>query len=70
MASSPKQFVRYTGSYYRVILEKGKVYPLLGIESAPFGEGYRVYMPDIEDDGVFPMDVFELVDAPEEEAEL
>lgn len=55
--------VRYVGDYYKVMFEKGEVYDLLSMESGPFGEGYRVYSPNVEDDGVFPKSEFELVEA-------
>lgn len=55
--------VRYIGDYYKVLFEKGKTYDLLGIEPAPWGEGYRVYSPNVEDDGVFPFSEFEIVEA-------
>lgn len=54
--------VRYIGDYYKVMFEKNEIYDLIGIEDAPFGEGYRVYSPNYEDDGVFPKSEFELVE--------
>jgi len=54
--------VRYVGDYYKVMFEKGKEYELLGIETAPFGEGFKVYSPNFDDYGVFPKTEFELVD--------
>jgi hypothetical protein len=54
--------VRYVGDYYKVMFEKGKVYDLLGIETAPFGRAYRVYSPAFEDDGLFPPSMFEIVE--------
>lgn len=55
--------VRYIGDYYKVMFQKGELYDLLGVESAPFGEGYRVYSSEIDDDGVFPKSEFEVVEA-------
>lgn len=54
--------VRYIGDYYKVMFEKGKTYDLIGTEQAPFGEGYRVYSPALDDDGVFPKSEFELIE--------
>ena len=54
--------VRYIGDYYKVMFEKNEEYDLLGIEQAPFGEGYKVYSPAFEDYGVFPKTEFEIVD--------
>ena len=58
--STPSK-VRYIGDYYKVMFEKGELYDLIGVEDAPFGEGYRVYSPNFDDDGVFPKSEFELV---------
>lgn len=60
--------VRYVGDYYKVMFEKGKTYDLLGIETAPFGKAYRVYSPAFEDDGLFPLSEFEIVEGEEDDA--
>lgn len=59
--------VRYVGDYYKVMFEKGKAYDLLSVEGGPFGEGYRVYSPNFEDDGVFPKSEFELLSMDEQD---
>lgn len=54
--------VKYVGTYYKVMFEQGSTYDLLSIENGPFGEGYRVYSPMFEDDGLFPKSEFEVVE--------
>ena len=49
-------------TYYKVMFEHGSTYDLLSIENGPFGEGYRVYSPVFEDDGLFPKSEFEVVE--------
>ncbi len=54
--------VRYIGDYYKVVLEKGKVYDVECTEQGPFGDAYRILLPDLDDDGLFPVDDFEVVE--------
>lgn len=54
--------VRYIGDYYKVVLEKGKVYEVERIEPGFFGNGYRILLPDLDDDGLFPVDCFEILE--------
>lgn len=54
--------VRYIGDYYKVVLEKGKVYDVECIEPSPFGDAYRILLPDLDDDGLFPVNDFEVVE--------
>lgn len=61
-ARRPIGRVRYAGDYYKVMFVRGEIYDLLAIEGAPFGEGYRVWSPYFEDDGVFPKSEFEVVE--------
>lgn len=53
--------VRYTGDCYRVVLARGGVYEVLAVEEEPGGRYYRIRLPHIEDDGLFPADQFEIV---------
>lgn len=62
-SGAPIGKVRYVGDYHKAMFEQGEVYDLLAIESAPFGEEYRVYSPNFDDDGVFPKSEFEVVTA-------
>ena len=62
MENSISKKVRYVGSYYKVMFEPGEEYDLLGVENAPFGEGYKVYSPNVDDYGVFPKTEFEIVE--------
>ena len=50
--------VRYKGSYYRVALENGKVYPVIGIE----GGLYRIYVDLYDDTFLFHPEQFEVVE--------
>lgn len=54
--------VKYTGDYYKVILSKDVEYEVLSIEAGPFGEGYRIDLPELGDDGLFFSGDFEVVD--------
>lgn len=54
--------VRYIGDYYKVVLEKGKVYDVECMEPGPFGDAYSILLPDLDDDGLFPVDDFEVVE--------
>lgn len=54
--------VRYIGSYYKVVLEKGKTYDVECVEPGPFGDGYRILLPDLDDDGLFSAEDFEIVE--------
>lgn len=54
--------VRDIGDYYKVVLEKGKTYDVECIEPGPFGDWYRILLPDLDDDGLFSAEDFEIVE--------
>lgn len=51
--------VRYIGSYYSVVLEQGAIYEVTQIE----GGLYRIFSENVGESGLFPPDIFEIVEA-------
>lgn len=51
--------VRYIGDGYRVVLQEGVVYEVMRVE----GGLYRIFSETIDDDALFPPDLFEVVEA-------
>ena len=49
--------VKYTGTYYRVVFDKNKVYDVISVEN-----GWCRIMTELDEDGLFPPDCFEIVE--------
>lgn len=48
--------VKYVGDYYKVVLQKDKMYDVLGIE-----DGWYRINTELEDTAIFPPELFEII---------
>ena len=49
--------VKYTGTYYKVALEKDKIYEVISVE-----KGWYRIMTELDEDYLFPPKLFEVVE--------